>query len=155
MTIDFVSSYKRIQCPWLGLNLQLRHECHLILTMLNILNGLIHLLNCIKPFIVSRENFKNLFWLKSEQCRPWSESMDAPEILVCTGCMGEFNNFNILRTFKLFSKSFPILKMNPRRICISLARLNPGSVYNTCWNARVALKINRQITVYYIHLHMY
>ena len=31
-------------------------------------------------------------------------------------------------TFKLLSKSFPILKMKPRRMCISLARLNPGSV---------------------------
>lgn len=56
-------------------------------------------------------------------------------------------------TFKLFSKSFPILKMKPSRICISFARLKPGSVYNTCWKALVALNIykNQYSELKYLH----
>lgn len=45
-----------------------------------------------------------------------------------------------LRTLTLASWLWRDLCISPRRICISFALLNPGSVYKTCWKARVALK---------------
>ena len=34
--------------------------------------------------------------------------------------------------------------MKPSLMCISLALENPGSAYNTCWNALVDLKYTKQ-----------
>lgn len=55
-----------------------------------------------------------------------------------------------LHTLTLASWLWRDLCISPRRICISFALLNPGSVYKTCWKARVALKKNKQQVYNYL-----